>query len=331
MPAFDVTASPTQLMLKGGETGTIVVTVTNRLGRSVIARADKIVEPASAAAWVKAPPDSQRTFSAQPATEDFRYEITIPPNTPGMSFKFRVDVVEVGATDDNFGQGNTVAVTVPAPEVVKPIEPKKIPVWVWPLVAVVVIAVGIGIYLVLKDGGGGMPNVVEKQYDAAEQELQQKNMVVLRVDSLSAAADTTRFPAGAVMAQTPAAEAELTGSKEIPDTARLVVQKVFAVVPPDLVNILPVDAANKLGPAGLITSVRNQSSDSITAARGLIQRTLPVSGTLAARGDTVAVFVGSWCNPRVLRCGIFVRPVDAGLIIRMNENVRSRFVVPFRP
>ena len=55
MPAFDVTATPTQLTLKAGETGVIVVTVTNRLPRSVIARADKIVEPASAAAWVKAP------------------------------------------------------------------------------------------------------------------------------------------------------------------------------------------------------------------------------------------------------------------------------------
>jgi hypothetical protein len=325
MPAFDVTANPTQLTLKGGTTGTIVVTVTNRLGRSVIARADKIVEPATAAAWVKAPADSQRTFSDQPATQDFRYEITIPPNTPGMSFKFRVDVVEVGATDDNFGQGNTVQVTVPAVEIKPPPPPPKIPIWVWPLVAVVVIGVGIGLYLMLKNGGG-MPNVVEKQYDAAEKELQQNNMVVVRVDSLSAAADTTRFPVGAVLAQTPAAEAELKGTKEVPDTARLVVQKDFTVVPLDLVNIKPVDAANKLGPAGLFTNVQSQASDSVTAARGLIIRTVPASGALAVRGDSVAVVVGSFCSRSIPRCNIRIF-MDAP-IVRINEGVRLRRPIP---
>ena len=54
MPAFDVTASPPQLTLKAGATATVVVTVTNRLGRAVTARADKVVEPATAAAWFRA-------------------------------------------------------------------------------------------------------------------------------------------------------------------------------------------------------------------------------------------------------------------------------------
>lgn len=321
MPAFDVTASPTQLTLKAGATGTVVVTVTNRLGRSVIARADKIVEPASAAGWVKAPANSQRTFSDQPATEEFRYEISIPPNTPGTSFKFRVDVVEVGATDDNFGQGNTVQVTIPVVPIEQPKPQPKIPVWVWPLVAVVVIGVGIGVWLMLKGGGGGMPKVVEKQFDDAETELQKENIVVVRVDSLSAAADTTRFPAGAVMAQTPAAEAELKGTKEIPDTARLVVQKSFSVVPPDLVNITPVNAANKMVTAGLFTSVRTQSTDSVTAARGLILRTIPESGTLVARGDSVAVFVGSFCSRSNPRCNIRIF-IDVGAIDRINRGIR---------
>jgi len=47
MPAFDVTAVPQTLTLKPGATATIQVTVSNKLGRSAIARADKSVEPAS--------------------------------------------------------------------------------------------------------------------------------------------------------------------------------------------------------------------------------------------------------------------------------------------
>ena len=143
----------------------------------------------------------------------------------------------------------------------------------------------------------------------------------MRVDSLSAAADTTKFPAGAVMAQTPAAEAELKGTKEIPDTARLVVQKSFSVVPPDLVNITPVNAANKMVTAGLFTSVRTQSTDSVTAARGLIIRTIPESGTLVARGDSVAVFVGSFCSRSNPRCNIRVF-IDMTAIERINRGIR---------
>ncbi len=326
MPAFDVTASPTQLTLKAGETGTVVVTVTNRLGRSVIARADKIVEPASAGAWVKAPANSQRTFSDQPATEEFRYEIAIPPNTPGTSFKFRVDVVEVGATDDNFGQGNTVQVTVPAVEIKPPPPPPKIPVWVWPLVAVVVIGVGIGIWLMLKDGGG-MPNVVEKQFDDAEKAMQKENIVVVRVDSLSAAADTTKYERGTVMAQVPAAETELKGTKEAPDTVRLVVQKDFTVVPADLVNIKPVDAASKLGMAGLGIKVLSKGSDSVTALKGLIIETAPVPGALAVRGDSVGVFVGSFCSRSDPRCNRRVHEVvDLILISKINADMQKRGV-----
>ena len=131
MPAFDVTASPQKLELEAGKTATIEVTVTNRLSRAVTARADKVVTPAASADWVKAPPDPQRNFSAPPFTDKFKYEVTIPPSGAGASFTVRVDVVEVGAPDDNFGQSNTVAVTVKAAAVAPP-EPKPgIPKWVW--------------------------------------------------------------------------------------------------------------------------------------------------------------------------------------------------------
>src|SRR5690349_2098846 len=120
MPAFDVTANPTRLSLKPGTSGTVVVTVTNKLGRAATARADKVVTPPAAAAWVKAPPDAQRPFSDQPTTQEFRFEVAIPANATPQTFTLRVDVVEVGAPgvgDDNFGQSETIGVTVPAADI----------------------------------------------------------------------------------------------------------------------------------------------------------------------------------------------------------------------
>ena len=213
MPAFDVTASPTQLTLKAGETGTVVVTVTNRLGCSVIARADKIVEPASAAGWARRRRTRSGSFSDQPATEEFRYEITIPPNTPGTSVKFRVDVVEVGATDDNFGQGNTVQVTVPA-VVIKPPPPPKIP-------------YGSGRRGRRGDWRGhrGLADAQGWRRDAERRRKTVRGRGERAAEGKhrggesrqpGAPPTTTKFPAGAVMAQTPAPDSALKGPRTFP-------------------------------------------------------------------------------------------------------------------
>jgi len=74
------------------------------------------VEPASAVAWVKTPADAQRTYGTG-ASDKLNFEVAIPAGATPQAIKFHVDVVELGAEADNFGQSNTVAITIPAPEV----------------------------------------------------------------------------------------------------------------------------------------------------------------------------------------------------------------------
>jgi hypothetical protein len=46
MPAFDLTTTPKSLSLKPGSTGTIVVVMSNRLGKPVLGRIDGELKPA---------------------------------------------------------------------------------------------------------------------------------------------------------------------------------------------------------------------------------------------------------------------------------------------
>ena len=301
MPAFDVTAVPAQLTLKQGTRGTVVVTVTNRLSRAVTARAESVVEPASAAAWFTPPADPQRSFNSPQATEKFEWQVAVPDNAAATSVTFRVDVVDVEAKEDNYGKSNAVAITVPAVEV-KPVVDTGggIPKWIWPIVALVVIGAGIGIWLLLRDKGGAMPNVVGQKYADAESALKQANVVIMRSDSLSAVADTVTYPAGTVMAQRPLPDSALRNNEESPDTAWLAVQKDFTVVPGDLVNGTPVDAASKLGMAGLAARVGSQRTAD-PAGAGKVLATNPAAGSLVVRGDTVTINVGSYCTPPCAR------------------------------
>ena len=296
MPAFDVTAVPAQLTLKQGAGGTVAVTVTNRLSRAVTARAEAVIEPASAAPWFTPPPDLERRFNSAQATEQFQWQVAIPANAPASSVTFRVDVVDVEAKEDNYGKSNAVAVTVPAKEAAVVIEKKStIPVWIWPVIAVVVIVAGIVIWKLLPNGRK-MPDLVGKTF--SESALTNEGLVVLRVDSL--AADTVKFRSGAVISQSIAPETKLEGTKEKPDTVRIVVQKDFTLVPLDLVNGTPVDAASKLGMAGLAAKAGTQSTGD-QAAAGKVLATNPAPGSLVVRGDTVTINVGYYCAAPCVR------------------------------
>ena len=320
MPAFDVTAVPAQLTLKQGTKGTVAVTVTNKLSRAVTARAEAVVEPASAAAWFTPPADTQRSFNSPQATETFQWQVAIPANAPASNVTFRVDVVDIEAKEDNYGKSNAVAITVPKVDEVIKKEEKKIPVWIWPVVAVVIIGVGILIWKLMPKGDK-MPNLVGQTFN--ESALPADKMVVHRVDSL--AADTATYRAGVVISQSIPAETKLEGTKEKPDTVRIVVQKDFTVVPADLVNGSPVDAASKLGMAGLAARAGTQSTAD-QAGNGKVLATNPAPGSLVVRGDTVTINVGTYCPPP---CGRVIYVPDATVreMTRINQERYRRAVV----
>jgi len=153
MPAFDVTANPTTLTVKPGEKQTIVVTVTNRLGRPVTGRAILTVNPLSGAAWIKLPPDPQRVFTQPNATQEYRFGLDVPATaTPGV-YQVRIDVVDIELPDDNFGQSPTIALTVPAVAAPVPVVKPKFPWWIWLVAGVIVIGAGVTIWKVTSSGG----------------------------------------------------------------------------------------------------------------------------------------------------------------------------------
>jgi len=147
MPAFDVTVNPTTLEAKAGEKKTVVVTVTNKLGRPVTARAKAVVDPSTGAAWVKAPANAQQTFNQANATLEFQFGLEVPSNAAAGLYKLRFDVVDVDQQDDNFGQSPMIALTVPKPpDVVVANGGRGIPWWVWLVAALVILGAGFGIW-----------------------------------------------------------------------------------------------------------------------------------------------------------------------------------------
>ena len=154
MPAFDVTANPTTVTAKPGEKQTIVVTVTNRLGRAVTGRAIATVNPPSGAAWIKLPPDPQRVFSQPNATLEYRFGLELPATATPGAYQVRIDVVDIELPDDNFGQSQTIALTVLAVAAPVPVVKPRFPWWIWLVAAVVVIGAGVTIWKVTSGSGG---------------------------------------------------------------------------------------------------------------------------------------------------------------------------------
>jgi len=292
MPAFDVTASPTKLSVKPGTTTPVKITVNNRLGKEVLARAQAVINPPSAANFVIAPPDAQRKLpagsqSATGATSDFEFQVVIPQGTLGRSFTMRVDVVEVGAQDDNFGQSDTVGVTVI--EEAKPVPPPNNGKWwVWVIAAVVVLAVAVGLWLVLRPKDNKIPDLAKKRKPDAMAMIDTSKIVAVWVDTLNG--DTLAYKAAMVIEQKPAAGTLLKGVKGVKDTLRLTVQKSYSLVP-RLVGLVPTDAATKLGMDSLLLGVSNDCRNTHTPEEGKVVKSNPDEGALVARGTSVNISV----------------------------------------
>src|SRR5687767_7516889 len=113
MAAFDVTTRPTSLPLRPGSTGTIMVVVSNRLGRPVVALVEGSLVPAAAARWLVSPPDLQRRYEADPAaTVSYEFKIAVPADAPSQAVQFKASVRDVMAPDDTRVEGQTVAINV---------------------------------------------------------------------------------------------------------------------------------------------------------------------------------------------------------------------------
>lgn len=192
MAAFDVTTKPTRLSLKPGETGTIMVVVSNRLGKPVMALVEGNLDPPSVARWLVPPADPQRRFQADPAaTLTYDFKIAVPKDATTQEAQFKAIARDVMAPDDTRTDGQTVAIDVTG----GPTKPPKraIPWWIWVVAAVVLLGVGVGLYLLLRPKAKGtpVPDVVGMTAEKAREELTKAGFAQITVkDTLAKDKDT---------------------------------------------------------------------------------------------------------------------------------------------
>jgi hypothetical protein len=159
MAAFDITTNPRSLSLKPGSTATIIVVVSNRLGRPVMALVEGVLTPASAAKWLVHPPDLQRRYEADPAaTVNYEFRIAVPKDAPAQPAQFKASVRDVLAPDDTRVEGQTVGIDV-TPNPVAPGPPPRSRWWIWLIVAAVVLGAALAVWLIIRPKDAEKPPV----------------------------------------------------------------------------------------------------------------------------------------------------------------------------
>jgi hypothetical protein len=324
MAAFDVTTKPTILNLKPGTTGSIMVVVSNRLGRPIMGLVEGVLTPASAAKWLVSPPDLQRRYEADPAaTVNYEFKVAVPKDAPAQAAQFKASVRDVLAPDDTRVEGQTVAINV-TPDAVVP-TPKRtgIPWWVFVIAAVVV--VGVGLAIVLLVGKKGVPNVVGKPEAEARALLTKAGFdTVIVVDTLGEQGkDTNR-----VIRQEPKAKSKVPKAAE--DSilkATIVVNRSSATVPA-LVGEPLAFAIDRINQAGLRTGTLGGKYTGVVSEGERIVSTTPVGGTVVALGSPVNLVIYKYSEtpPRDCTtkrdCYVVLDPKFKEQILQAQPNVR---------
>ena len=180
MAAFDLTTKPTSLSLKPGATGSILVVVSNRLGRPVTGVLEGTIAPPSAARWLVLPADLQRRYEADPAaTVSYEFKVAVPATATAQAVQFKASVRDALAPDDNRMEGQTVAINV-TPDPVNTVGTGlKVPWWVWLVAAVIIVGAGVGTYLVCcanEKEVTSVPDVVGLPLGEAREELKKAGL-----------------------------------------------------------------------------------------------------------------------------------------------------------
>jgi len=135
MPSsFAITTAANSAPLDGNRQGQVVFTVSNTSVRAVRGRARVTPDNAAAATWFTLAGGAERDFSVN-GTQQYTLQIAVPPTTAAGNYTVRLDMVGVDNPDEDFTQGPSVTIAVPAPLPVK----KPFPWWIIAVAAVVLI------------------------------------------------------------------------------------------------------------------------------------------------------------------------------------------------
>jgi PASTA domain len=171
---WDITAASEMVKIETGS-GEVVYTVTNKTDKLVRGQLRLRPQPPTAASWLGLAGEVERDFSAN-GTQQVVAKVTIPSGTPSGRYGLRLDVASVANPDEDYSEGATVFLEVPASEVPK----KPFPWWIL-AVGVAALVVGLAVYALIPKTVS-MPSVTGKTYTDALKILQSEGFTVEKND-----------------------------------------------------------------------------------------------------------------------------------------------------
>ena len=151
-------------------------------------------------AWIALAGDAEREFAAN-GTQQVSAKITVPASAAAGRYKFRLDAISVAEPDEDYTEGQTVAIEVAAP---KPESPKRFPWWIPAAIVLILLIVGAVVWKVLPDKVRVPDDLVGKTYDEARAKLQGLGLAAERKDE-----QTDKSPAGRVIGYVPTASTKV--------------------------------------------------------------------------------------------------------------------------
>ncbi len=218
---FAITTAKQTCALDSGRNGGASFTVTNTTGQPHRGLLKIKALGATDAAWITLQGDAEREFTAN-GTQQVSAKIAVPASVAPGKYNFRLDTISVADPDEDYTEGQSVAIEVQAAAAVPP---KKFPWWiVIVIIAVLAIVGGFVTWLVTSGSKVTVTSVVGKQFSAAKKELEDLGLNVAEPKKKT---DNAK-PVDEVLDQDPKASTEV----EKGATVELTVAAHVALPPP---------------------------------------------------------------------------------------------------
>jgi beta-lactam-binding protein with PASTA domain len=177
-------------------------TVTNTTDSSRPVGTQVLVDGAAEAKWFTVQGEPERTLGAH-TTNQFTVRCTVPPNTAPGKYTFRLMVfsAEKGRSGEDFTEGPTVAVEVPAAKQASKPAPKPFPWWIAAVAAAVLLLVVGGLTWWLATRPPKVPELVGLTLEQATKSIGEAKFKVGKISEET----TGQKPGGTVLRQQPVA------------------------------------------------------------------------------------------------------------------------------
>ncbi|MEO8133201.1 MAG: hypothetical protein ABI831_04400, partial [Betaproteobacteria bacterium] len=95
--------------------------------------------------WLTPSGDAERTFTGK-GTHQVSVKIEVPASAPAGTYSFRLDAISVDNPDEDYTEGQAMAIEVPPPP---PEKPKKFPWWIPVVIVLILVIAGFALWSLL--------------------------------------------------------------------------------------------------------------------------------------------------------------------------------------